>query len=59
MQPIGISFPPPDQLYAKQVKLLYKNAPFAYVTTVTNGAILAFVQSAYSSIFRLAASELS
>lgn len=40
-----------DQLlFAGQVRLLYKNAPLAYIVTVINGAIMAFVQSAYISI---------
>src|SRR5438132_13629128 len=30
-------------LYAEQVRLLFKNAPLAYSTTILNGAILAFV----------------
>ncbi|MES2355237.1 MAG: diguanylate cyclase [Pseudomonadota bacterium] len=38
-----------SQLYAEEVKLLYKNAPLAYSVTIINGAILAFVQSAYIS----------
>jgi diguanylate cyclase (GGDEF)-like protein/PAS domain S-box-containing protein len=39
-----------DPLYAEQVRLLYRNAPLAYFTTLVNGAILAFVQSAYISV---------
>ncbi|HVK56518.1 MAG TPA: diguanylate cyclase [Burkholderiales bacterium] len=39
-----------DPLYAEQVRLLYRNAPLAYSTTLVNGAILAFVQSAYISV---------
>jgi len=42
-----------SQLYAEQVKLLYRNAPLAYSATIINGAILAFVQSAYISTFVL------
>ncbi|MGZ3239847.1 MAG: diguanylate cyclase domain-containing protein [Burkholderiaceae bacterium] len=38
-----------DYLYAEQVKLLYKNAPLAYVVTVINGAILIYIQSPYIS----------
>ncbi|HEY8102499.1 MAG TPA: diguanylate cyclase [Burkholderiaceae bacterium] len=38
-----------DHLYAEQVKLLYKNAPIAYVVTVINGAILIYIQSPYIS----------
>lgn len=32
-----------DELFAEQVKLLYNNAPLAYVTTLINGAILIYV----------------
>lgn len=39
-----------DLLYAAQVKLLYENAPLAYSVTLINGAILAYIQSAYISI---------
>jgi diguanylate cyclase (GGDEF)-like protein/PAS domain S-box-containing protein len=38
-----------ENLYAEQVKLLYKNAPIAYVITVINGAILIYIQSPYIS----------
>jgi len=42
-----------DQVYAEQIKLLYKNAPLAYSVTLINGAILVYVQRAYISIFVL------
>jgi len=45
----------PDQLFAEQVKLLYKNAPLAYSVTVINGAILIYVQSTYIQTPSLAA----
>jgi diguanylate cyclase (GGDEF)-like protein/PAS domain S-box-containing protein len=38
-----------DHLYAEQVKLLYKNAPIAYLVSVINGAILFYIQSPYIS----------
>jgi diguanylate cyclase (GGDEF)-like protein/PAS domain S-box-containing protein len=47
MKSAGVDTSYSDQLYAEQVKLLYKNAPVAYSVTVINGAILIFVQSAY------------
>jgi diguanylate cyclase (GGDEF)-like protein/PAS domain S-box-containing protein len=40
----------PDQLFAEQVKLLYRNAPLAYSVTAINGALVVYVQSSYISI---------
>jgi len=37
------------RLYSEQVRLLYQSAPLAYFITFANGAILAFVESAYIS----------
>ncbi|MGZ3157540.1 MAG: diguanylate cyclase domain-containing protein [Burkholderiaceae bacterium] len=36
-----------DHVYEEQVKLLYKNAPIAYVVTLINGAVLIYIQSPY------------
>lgn len=36
-----------NHLYAEQVKLLYKNAPIAYLITMVNGAILIYIQNSY------------
>lgn len=47
MKRAGEEISSPDQLFAEQVKLLYKNAPLAYIVTVVNGAIVIYVQSAY------------
>jgi len=49
MESFGIQSRHSDELLAEQVKLLYKNAPLAYVVTLANGAILAYVQSPYIS----------
>ena len=53
MKYVGIEFFNSTQVYAEQVKLLYKNAPLAYSVTLINGAILAYAQSAYISVFVL------
>lgn len=37
----------PGQIYAAQVKLLYKNAPLAYLVSVINGGVLAYIQAGY------------
>lgn len=36
-----------DLLYAEQVRLLYKNAPLAYSTTILNGTILTYILSGH------------
>lgn len=50
MESAGIKSIHSDELFAAQVKLLYRNAPLAYSVTLVNGAILAYVQSAHISI---------
>jgi diguanylate cyclase (GGDEF)-like protein/PAS domain S-box-containing protein len=50
MDSSGIESRYSTELFAEQVRLLYKNAPLAYIATLMNGAILAFVQSAHISV---------
>ena len=42
-----------DELFAGQVKLLYSNAPLAYVTTLISGAILIYVLRAHIATLSL------
>lgn len=50
MKRVGIEASQSDRVFADQVKLLYVNAPLAYSVTLVNGAILAYIQSAYIPI---------
>lgn len=53
MERAGAGISVPVQVYAEQVRLLYRNAPLAYSATVINGAILALVQSAHIAVSTL------